>query len=118
MEDKKDTLSFSIMKWNLQEIKKQLASFIIGALTEKAIHLAMQSLTDRNTDMANKVIADDDEIDKMDKEIEERCIKMLALRQPTAIDLRFITTADKNYRASGKNRRYGREHRGESRSTQ
>ena len=55
----------------------------------------MTSLTDRNTDLAKKVIANDDDIDQMDKDIEEKCIKMLALRQPTAIDLRFITTAIK-----------------------
>jgi len=91
MEERKHTSSHYEME--LHEIKDNL--IYLGALTEKAIHLAMQSLTDRNTDMANKVIANDYEIDKMDKEIEEKCIKMLALRQPTAIDLRFITTAIK-----------------------
>jgi phosphate transport system protein len=77
----------------LQDIKNNL--IYLGALTEKAIHSAMTSLTDRDTDLAKKVIANDYEIDKMDKDIEEKCIKMLALRQPTAIDLRFITTAIK-----------------------
>jgi len=91
MEERRHTSSHYEME--LQEIKNGL--IYIGALTEKAIHLAMQSLTDRNTEMANKVIANDYEIDKMDKEIEERCIKIMALRQPTAIDLRFITTAIK-----------------------
>jgi phosphate transport system protein len=91
MEEKRHTSSHYEME--LQEIKSNL--IYLGALTEKAIHRAMQSLTDRNTEMANKVVADDYEIDKMDKEIEEKCIKMLALRQPTAVDLRFITTAIK-----------------------
>ena len=91
MDERKHTSSHYEME--LQEIKNNL--IYLGALTENAIHLAMQSLTDRNTDMANQVIANDYEIDKMDKEIEEKCIKMLALRQPTAIDLRFITTAIK-----------------------
>ncbi len=91
MEERKHTSSHYEME--LQEIKNNL--IYLGALTERAIHLAMQSLTDRNTEMAKNVIADDYEIDKMDKDIEERCIKMLALRQPTAIDLRFITTAIK-----------------------
>lgn len=77
----------------LQEIKNGL--IYLGALTEKAIQMAMQSLTERSTDLARKVIKNDDEIDKMDTEIEERCIKILALRQPAAIDLRFITTAVK-----------------------
>jgi len=77
----------------LQEIKNGL--IYIGALTEKAIRMAMQSLIERNSDIAHKVIKDDDEIDKMDTDLEERCIRILALRQPTAIDLRFITTAIK-----------------------
>ena len=91
MEERKHTSSHYEME--LQEIKNNL--IYLGALTERAIHLAMQSLTDRNTEMAARVIGDDYEIDKMDKDIEERCIKILALRQPTAIDLRFITTAIK-----------------------
>ncbi|KQC09594.1 MAG: PhoU family transcriptional regulator [Smithella sp. SDB] len=91
MEERKHTSLHYEME--LQEIKNNL--IYLGALTEKAIRMAMQSLTDRNTEMANNVIANDYEIDKMDKEIEEKCIKMLALRQPTAIDLRFITTAIK-----------------------
>ncbi|PKN07990.1 MAG: phosphate transport system regulatory protein PhoU [Deltaproteobacteria bacterium HGW-Deltaproteobacteria-7] len=77
----------------LQEIKDGL--IYQGALTEKAIQLAMKSLSERNSDIAKKVIEDDDEIDKLDTDLEERCIKILALRQPTAIDLRFITTAIK-----------------------
>jgi phosphate transport system protein len=77
----------------LQEIKNDL--IYMGALTEKAIQQMMTSLSERNSNMARKVIKDDDEIDRLDTELEERCIKLLALRQPTAIDLRFITTAIK-----------------------
>ena len=91
MSEKKHTSTHYEME--LQEIKNHL--IYLGALTENAIHLAMKSLTARDTEMANKVISNDYEIDKMDKQIEEKCIKMLALRQPTAIDLRFITTAIK-----------------------
>jgi phosphate transport system protein len=91
MEERRHTSSHYEME--LQEIKNGL--IYIGALTEKAIQIAMQSLTERNSDLAHKVIKDDDEIDKMDTALEERCIRILALRQPTAIDLRFITTAIK-----------------------
>lgn len=91
MEERKHTSSQ--YEKELQEIKNSL--IYLGALTEQAIQKAMKSLIDRDTEMANKVIANDYEIDEMDKEIEEKCIKMLALRQPTAIDLRFITTAIK-----------------------
>jgi phosphate transport system protein len=91
MEEKRHTSSHYEME--LREIKDGL--IYLGTLTEKAIQMAMQSLTERNSDLAHKVIKDDDEIDKMDTELEERCIRILALRQPTAIDLRFITTAIK-----------------------
>jgi phosphate transport system protein len=91
MEEKRHTSSH--YEKELQEIKNGL--IYLGALTEKAIHAAMQSLSERNSDIAHEVIRADDEIDKHDSELEERCIKILALRQPTAIDLRFITTAIK-----------------------
>ena len=91
MEERKHTSLHYEME--LQEIKNDL--IYLGVLTEKAIQLAMQSLTERNSDLAHRVIKDDDEIDKKDPDLEERCIRILALRQPTAIDLRFITTAIK-----------------------
>lgn len=77
----------------LQAIKDGL--IFLGALTEKAIQQAMTALAQRNSDIARQVIREDDEIDRLDTELEERCIKILALRQPAAIDLRFITTAIK-----------------------
>jgi len=91
MEEKKHTSSH--FEKELQAIKDGL--IFLGALTEKAIAEAMKSLEERDADVAGKVIADDDEIDRLDSELEERCIRILALRQPTAIDLRFITTAIK-----------------------
>jgi len=77
----------------LREVKESL--IYLGALVEKAIELATESLVDRNTELARKVVCDDNVIDQLDVEIEEKCIRMLALRQPTARDLRFITTAIK-----------------------
>ena len=91
MEEKRHTSSH--YEKELQEIKNGL--IYLGALTEKAIQAAMKSLSERNSDIAHKVIQADDELDKLDTELEERCIKILALRQPTAIDLRFITTVIK-----------------------
>jgi phosphate transport system protein len=52
-------------------------------------------LITRDTELARRVIAEDDQIDRIDVEIEDRCIRLLALRQPAARDLRFITTAIK-----------------------
>ena len=77
----------------LQEIKESI--LYLGALAEEAIRNAMTSLLERNSDLAHDVIVGDDAIDKLDEEIEERCIRLLALRQPAARDLRFITTAIK-----------------------
>lgn len=91
MEEKRHTSSH--YEKELQAIKDGL--IFLGVLTEKAITAAMKSLSDRNADIARKVISADDEIDLLDTDLEERCIKILALRQPTAIDLRFITTAIK-----------------------
>jgi phosphate transport system protein len=91
MEERRHTSSH--YEKELQQIKNGL--IYLGALTEKAIQAAMKSLSERDSDIAHKVILADPEIDKLDTELEERCIKILALRQPTAIDLRFITTAVK-----------------------
>jgi phosphate transport system protein len=91
MEEKRHTSSH--YEKELQDIKDGL--IYLGVLTEKAILLAMKSLSERNSDIAHKVIEADEEIDKLDTELEKRCVKILALRQPTAIDLRFITTAIK-----------------------
>jgi phosphate transport system protein len=77
----------------LRDIKEGL--IYLGALVEKAIELATEALVDRNAELAHKVICDDSTIDQLDVEIEEKCIRILALRQPTARDLRFITTAIK-----------------------
>ncbi len=91
MEEKRHTSSH--YEKELKEVKDRL--IYLGALTEKAIGQAMKSLSERDSEIAKKVVLSDDEIDQLDTDIEERCIKILALRQPTAIDLRFITTAIK-----------------------
>lgn len=77
----------------LQDIKENL--LYEGALVEQAIQYAMQSLLERDSDLASDVIAADDRINELDEKIEEKCIRLLALRQPAAKDLRFITTAIK-----------------------
>jgi phosphate transport system protein len=79
-----------------QELRDVRDSLIyVGALTEKAIEQGISALLNRDTELARQVIADDDLINKLDVEIEEKCIRLLALRQPAARDLRFITTAIK-----------------------
>ena len=77
----------------LREIKDGL--LYMGALTEKALEKDTIALLERNSELARVIICDDDQIDKLDVALEEKCIRLLALRQPAARDLRFITTAIK-----------------------
>ena len=68
----------------------------MASLVEEAIADAIQSLMKRDSDLAQKTIAsDEDQINDLEIAIEEMCLKLLALRQPMAIDLRFITAAMK-----------------------
>ena len=69
-----------------------------GELVQKAVQNAVTALLTRDSDLARKVIEDDDIINTKEVEIDEFCLKLLALRQPAAKDLRFIATAIKiNY---------------------
>jgi len=77
----------------LKDLKDRI--LYLGALVEKTIHDATKSLLERDSERAVAVIEGDGTIDRIDEEIEERCTRILALRQPTARDLRFITTAIK-----------------------
>jgi phosphate transport system protein len=64
----------------------------MGGLAERQIAEAIDSLVNRNTGQARETIARDVEVNRMDTEMDERCIRLLALHQPAASDLRFITT--------------------------
>jgi phosphate transport system protein len=59
---------------------------------ERALGLAVDALLSRDPDMAQQVILGDRDIDKQEVVLEERCIELLALQQPMARDLRFITS--------------------------
>ena len=91
MEEKRHT---SIQYENeLQKVKDSL--IYMAALVEQAIAKDVDALLRKDSLLAEKVMAEDDQIDALDVEIEEKCIRLLALRQPAAKDLRFITTAIK-----------------------
>ena len=80
----------------LSDLKENLLH--LGVLVEKAINKAITALGERNAELAAAVIANDDAVDNQELKIDELCLKILALRQPAARDLRFITTAIKvNY---------------------
>jgi phosphate transport system protein len=77
----------------LQELKQDLLK--MAALVEEAINTAVQSLVKRDSNLAQKTFEGEDQINRMEIAIEEKCLKLLALRQPMAADLRFITSAMK-----------------------
>jgi phosphate transport system protein len=80
----------------LRELKESM--LFEGELVQKAVRNAVTALLTRDSDLARKVIEDDDTINTKEVEIDEFCLKLLALRQPAAKDLRFIATAIKiNY---------------------
>jgi len=72
----------------LDKIKKMILS--LGALVEQRVNQIKQAIEDRNVDLAKKIIHLDHEIDEMEVEIEEECLKIIALHQPVATDLRFL----------------------------
>ncbi|MGD0488530.1 MAG: phosphate signaling complex protein PhoU [Syntrophorhabdales bacterium] len=87
---------YKVFDEELRELKEKI--LFEGSLVEKAVRNAIKALQSRDSELARRVIEDDDLINTKEVEIEEFCIKLLALRQPAAKDLRFITTAVKiNY---------------------
>ncbi len=62
----------------------------VGTLVEEAIAKAISALINRDAQLAQKIIANDSVIDRMEVEVEEECLKILALYQPVAADLRFV----------------------------
>lgn len=91
MEDKRHTSRE--YERELQEIRDGL--LYLGALTERALERGAQALLERNSVLAKEIVQEDEQIDRLDVDLEEKCIRLLALRQPAARDLRFITTAIK-----------------------
>jgi phosphate transport system protein len=67
----------------------------LGSMVETAIHDSVRSLVERDNTLAREVIIKDHKINAIDVEIDEECIRLIALRQPKAGDLRFIITAMK-----------------------
>ena len=76
---------------DLQEITRKVAE--MGGLAERQIADATRSLVERDTDLAERVIATDPMIDAMQHDIEEKAILTIARRQPMAVDLREIVGA-------------------------
>jgi phosphate transport system protein len=72
----------------IENLKKQILA--LSATVEDDVFKAVRALTERNSALAEEVIKDDPEIDQAEVTLEEECLKVLALHQPVAGDLRFI----------------------------
>ena len=72
----------------IENLKKDI--LMLGAMAEQAVREATRAIEDRDEVLARKVMANDITLDDMEVQVEESCLKILALHQPVAIDLRFI----------------------------
>jgi phosphate transport system protein len=83
----------SVFDEELMRLKEKVLK--IGAMVEEAIKNSVRALVERDSELARIVIAKDHQVNALDVEIDEEAIRLVALRQPKASDLRFITTAMK-----------------------
>ena len=72
----------------LEQVKERLVW--MGSLAERAVHQAVQAVLDSNAEIAQRVLEEENAINEMQIEIDEQVMKMLALHQLTAGDLRFM----------------------------
>jgi len=77
----------------LQALKNRLLN--MGALVEERVHGAVQALMERSLEGSEAIARGDEEVNALQIEIDDRCLKLLALQQPMASDLRLITSAMK-----------------------
>lgn len=78
----------SLLHKELEHLEKQLLA--LTAIVEENVQLAFKALTDRDVPLAEKLIASDEIVNRKEVELEEECLKILALHQPVANDLRMI----------------------------
>jgi len=77
----------------LSTLKEKI--LLMGGKVEESIRLALKSIVDRDSDLAEKVIRSDKDLNDLEIEVDEICHRLLALHQPMAGDMRFITSAMK-----------------------
>ena len=75
---------------DLKKLREEI--LYMGGLIEDQIQKAVKSLVDRDSDLADIIIERDHEVNRLDVDIDDLCIRLLALHQPAGRDLRFITT--------------------------
>ncbi len=81
----------SVMQREMDNLKRKILT--VGTVVEESVAKAVRALLTRNPALAEEVAADDLRIDQMEVEFEEDGLKLLALHQPVAIDLRFIVSS-------------------------
>jgi len=72
----------------IEQLKKKILA--LGATVENSVREAVSAVERRDPQLAERIIRRDKEIDQLEVDLEEDCLKILALHQPVAIDLRFI----------------------------
>ena len=77
----------------LERLKKRILA--LGAMVEERVRMATRAFEQRDPVAAEQILATDYEIDEREVEVEEECLKILALHQPVAVDLRFLTAVIK-----------------------
>src|SRR2546423_15568331 len=80
-----------LIEENLNMLRERL--LMMGGAAEKAIMLSMRALVERDSELAERVIREDDAIDQMELEVDQMCVDILVLKQPAASDLRFVISA-------------------------
>lgn len=78
---------------DLEHLTKEILH--VGSMVEDATHKALLALTESRGELADEVIAGDRDIDRKEIEVEEDCLKILALHQPVAADLRYVVAVMK-----------------------
>lgn len=79
-----------ILVKEIDTLKRRILS--LSALAEENVQKAARSIANRDPDLAQEVIEGDHKLDATEVELEEECLKILALHQPVAIDLRYIVS--------------------------
>ncbi len=77
----------------LDEIKTKLSE--MGGLAQRQVNDAIQALIDADAETAERVVRDDDDVNDMELDIDEDCVRILARRQPAASDLRLVIAVTK-----------------------
>jgi len=78
----------SLLQKELGQLEKQLLT--LTAVVEESVQKAIKALAGHDRELAQQVIANDDSINRLEVDLEEECLKVLALYQPVASDLRMI----------------------------